>query len=330
VRIPLTDPQRRADGSAVAAADVRRRLSDPELAGRAVDLGFRDPDVADLLSAVEAVLHSVDDLATVTRLAEGVLNTIGYVGPDFERAVAARGTTPLNPRRAHKNRARASDDLRSDVLGTGVLPMLALLVTAPEAAAFHASRGVPADVSAATLTDLGQQVHVHRLTFGEFGLHTHWWVQLVWSGFLFRLGRLQFNLALEQPEGIPEWVLSTHIPMSGPLTPKSVDESFAAATAFFATHFPDYPTRWFHCRSWLLDPTLSELLPQSNLAAFQRRWNLYGPAEPGVDDLLFFVFHRRGQVEPASLPTDTALRRMAAERLTSGQGWDVYDGRLRQ
>ena len=260
------------------------------------------------MNVVQAVLASDDDLATVTRLAGGVLNTIGYVGPEFER--------------------RKSDLPYSEDLGIGVLPMAALLVTAPEAAAFHASRGVPQDVSAATLTDFGQQVHVHRLTFGDFGLHTHWWVKLVWSGFLFRLGRLQFNLALEQPAGPPEWVLSTHIPMSGPLTPVAVDRSLAAATTFFARHFPDYPTRWFHCRSWLLDPALSERLPQSNLAAFQRRWTLYGEAEPGMEDVLFFVFFRRGQVDPGSLPTDTALRRLVVERLLNGQGWMVCDGKL--
>ena len=293
----------------LATVDVRRRLTDPELPALAADLGFRDRDIADLLSAVSAVLRSDEDLASVTRLAESVINTIGYVGPEFER--------------------RRTNVSYSDALGIGVLPMLALIVTAPNAAACHASRGVPEDVSAATLADLGQQVHVHRLTYGEFGLHTHWWVNLVWSGFLFRLGRLQFNLGLERPEGAAEWVLSTHIPEGGPLSPASVDESFAAATAFFATHFPDYPTRWFHCRSWLLDPTLSELLPETNLAAFQRRWTLYGPAEPGVEDLLFFVFQRRGQVDPASLPTDTALRRMAADRLVRGAGWGVYNGRLR-
>jgi hypothetical protein len=293
----------------LATVDVRRRLADPDLASQAADLGFRDRDATDLLRVIEAVLRTDDDVATVARLADSVLNTIGYVAREFER------------RRT---------DLRSDVRGTGVLPMLALLVTAPEAAAFHASRGVSDDVSTATLADLGQQVHVHRLTFGEFGLHTQWWVNLVWSGYLYRLGRLQFNLALERPESDREWVLSTHIPMSGPLTPTSVEESFATARRFFAAHFPDYPTRWFHCRSWLLDPTLSELLPESNLADFQRRWSLYGPAGPGVDDLLFFVFQRRGHVDPTSLPADTALRRMAVERLAGGRGWHVYNGRLHQ
>jgi hypothetical protein len=171
---------------------------------------------------------------------------------------------------------------------------------------------------------------VHRLTYGEFGLHTHQWVNLVWSGFLFRLGRLQFNLAVERPDRQSEWVLSTHVPADGPLPPTAVDESFATGRTFFAAHFPDYPVRWFHCRSWLLDPTLSELLPESNLAAFQRRWSLYGPPEPGEEDLLFFVFQQRGQVELTSLPTDTALRRMAADRLVSGRGWNVFNGKLRR
>ena len=294
----------------IPAVDVWRRLSDPELPRRAADLGFRDHDIADLVRVVEAALHSADDLATVTRLAAGVLNTIGYVDSEFER--------------------RRIDLPHSGRLGTGVLPMLALLVTAPEAAAYHASQGVPDDVSTATLADLGQQVHVHRLTYGEFGLHTQWWVNLVWSGFLYRVGRLQFNLALERPEADPEWVLSTHIPMSGPLTTAGADESFAAARTFFAEHFPDYPTRWFHCRSWLLDPALSELLPESNLAAFQRRWTLYGRAEPGIEDLLFFVFQRRGHIDPTSLPRDTALRRMAVDRLLSGRGWNVWNGRLQE
>ena len=109
----------------------------------------------------------------------------------------------------------------------GVLPMLTLVATAPEVAAWHAGRGVPADISAATLTDLGQQVWVHRLTFGTFGLHTHGWLTIAWSGALYWLGRLQFNL---QPE-TDGWVLSTHIPRTGPLTPATASTTPSARPA---------------------------------------------------------------------------------------------------
>ncbi len=107
-------------------------------------------------------------------------------------------------------------------------------------------------ISATTLAELGQQVWIHRLTFGTFGLHTQDWLTIAWSGALYWLGRLQFNL---QPED-DGWVLSTHIPRTGPLTPESVDQAFAAARDFFAAHFPECPIRAFVCSSWLLGPGL--------------------------------------------------------------------------
>ena len=213
--------------------------------------------------------------------------------------------------------------------------MLTLLVTAPEVAAFHATRGIPAEVSTATLADLGQQVWVHRLTYGQFGLHTQGWLTRAWCGALYWLGRLQFELRLlEEGSGRgqegPEWVLSTHIPRTGPLTPSSVDAALAAATTFFASYFPDYPTRDFFCESWLLDPQLRTLLPDSNLAAFQRRWNVSGDRQPGDAEVLFFVFNQRELVDPESLPTDTTLRRAMAAWLAAGQHWFVAKGRLPQ
>ena len=290
--------------------DVRGRLTDPDLAERATALGFRDDDRADLMAAVERTLGSERDLATVARLAEQLVGTIGDTGLDWERRSAAIRW------------AEGDDD--------GVLAVLTFLTTAPAAAAGHADRGVPADVSAATLADLGQQVHVHRLSDGAFGLHTPEWVTLVWSGSLYALGRLQFNLALERPDAEPEWVLSTHIPRTGALTAAAVDASFAAATTFFARHFPDFPTERFHCGSWLLEPALAEGLPGSNLAAFQRRWTRYGDPTPGTADVLLFVFSERGPADPATLPTDTALRRLVVDRLTSGAGWGTWQGWLPQ
>jgi hypothetical protein len=211
--------------------------------------------------------------------------------------------------------------------------MLTLLVTAPDVAAYHARRGIPPEVSRATLADLGQQVWVHRQTYGEFGLHTHDWLCWAWSGGLYWLGRLQFGLQFEEAAAVgaaPEWVLSVHIPRSGPLTPQSVDDSFAVATDFFARYFPDYPTRDFTCQSWMLDPQVATLLPESNLAAFQRRWHLYADVQPGDPDVFFFVFNQRGPVDVATLPKDTALRRAIAAGLASGQHWSVTQGRLSQ
>lgn len=302
--------------TATAVVDVRHRLSDPALPSRITSLGFRGRDVPDLLAAATTVADRDDDLDWIIQAADRIVSHIGDFHP-----WTAEGDWP-------------GPEAHSDALGTGVLPMLTLLVTAPEVASFHAQRGIPPEVSTATLADLGQQVWVHRLTHGEFGLHTQGWLTRAWCGALYWLGRLQFELRLEDGPGKrqaePEWVLSTHIPRTGPLTPTSVDESLAAATEFFVTCFRDYPTRDFFCESWLLDPQLRTLLPDSNLAAFQRRWSLSEDQQPGDAEMLFFVFNQRGPVDPESLPRDTALQRAMAGRLAAGQHWSVAQGRLSQ
>jgi hypothetical protein len=288
--------------------DVAARLTDSALA-RIVDrLGFRGTDVDAVLGAAAAVSTSEPDLARVATLADRLESSIGDFGPG-----------PDNP--------LEHESSRSDHLGVGVLPLLALLVTAPEVAAYHHGRGVGADVSTATLADLGQQAWVHRQTFGTFGLHTYGWLSLAWSGALYQLGRLQFNL--QQNDGA--WVLSTHIPATGPLTPAAVDDSFARATGFFRRRFEDFQTGNFYCASWLLDPELAAALdPASNIVHFQQRWQLYGEPMPGDQDALFFTFFRRGDVDLATLPQDTSLQRAVVGRLRQGGHWSLWQGRIPQ
>jgi hypothetical protein len=271
-------------------------------------LGFRADDRAD----VEAVLAKVRDipasLAVVDQLAAALRRVIGC----FPGEPDHRDLWP-------------GYDGAGDPYGVGVLPMLALVVTAPDLVAFHHARGVPEEVSAQTLTELGQQTWVHRKTYGGFGLHTYGWLPVSWSGSLYWLGRLQFNLQL-LPTG---WVCSTHIPQSGPLDPAAVDDAFARAAAFFPRHFPDRPVTDFWCHSWLLDPELAAALdPASNMARFQRRWHLYGDPMPGDEDAFFFTFARRGEVDLDSLPQRTSLQRAIVQRVRAGEHWSVWAGRI--
>jgi hypothetical protein len=287
--------------------DARAVLDDPDLRSRLTRLGLRDDDADDLEGVVARLLGCAADLAEVDRLAAALRQGLGrFPGEqDHDRW--------------------AGYDPEADPYGTGVLPLLALVVTAADLVEFHRSRGVAPEVTAQTLTELGQQVWVHRLTFHELGLHTYGWLTVTWSGSLYWLGRLQFNL--ERLEG--GWVCSTHIPRSGPLDPAAVDRSFRTAADFFPRHFPDRPVREFWCRSWLLDPTLAQALdPASNIARFQARWRLYGEPMPGDEDAVFFTFARRGAGDLAVLPRDTSLQRVIVDRLREGAHWSVYDGRL--
>jgi len=295
--------------STTTPVDVRAALAAPDLAQRVDALGFAPEDAADVLAAAARVLDRPADLAAIEAAAVRLADRVGFLPPS-DGSYVWQGLEPD---------------------AVGVLPLLALLVTAPAVAVFHASRDVPPDVSAATLADLGQQTRVHRLVHGGFGLGTHTWVSgAVWSGALYRLGRLQ--LALERQPTVDgtgeEWVLSTHIPRGKGLAPADVDASLAAAPAFFAERFPEHPARDVHCHSWMLDPRLPELLPGSNLAAFQQRWRTYGEALPGDEDATFFGFARRGPLDLDELEAGTSLQRAIVTLWRGGESWHVWNGRL--
>ena len=292
--------------------DVRVRLSAPDLSDRLVRLGFRDDDRAATLTAVASVLDNPGQVAVVQQQAERLTREIGQF------RVPGDGAVPSPWREAGAE----------SPYGVGVLALLSLLASVDDVRAFHGSRRIAVDDSWRALSDLGQQVYVHRLTYGSFGIHTYDWVRVAWSGALYWLGRLQFNLQPNTSSGTG-WVLSTHIPRSGPLTPDGVDASFRWAQRFFAQHFPDRPADAFVCYSWLLDPELAVALPAaSNIARFQRRWTLESEPAVGDDDAIFFTFNRRPPVDLDALPRDTTLQRAILDRLREGGHWRVWHGRI--
>jgi hypothetical protein len=199
---------------------------------------------------------------------------------------------------------------------------------------FHAKRGIPHDVSWATLADLGRNLERDRLLLGDGGLRTSRWLTLHFRGSIYELGRLQFN-RLNVPaaavadafrEGDP--ALGVHIPESGPLTPDECDMALAQAGRFFARHFPETPTRLGICTSWLLDPQLADYLAaDSNVMRFQRRFELVGEGQNGDADVLRFVFHR---IAPNidDLPQRTTLERAIVAHLRAGKHWRSRTGWL--
>lgn len=276
-------------------------------------LAVHPEDAADLAAQVGRL--SDDDLERVAVAADRLVARLGDFGHPDAPIFAGCEDQPGRP--------------------MGLLPLLALVATADDVRGYHASRGISSQDSAGGLRDLGQQLRVHRRTYGGFGLHTHYWLTCAWSGALFWLGRLQVNiLRLPAPhswDGEEHWVWGTHIPETGPLTPAAVHASFAAAREFFPRHFPDLTAEAFHCSSWLLDPQLAQMLPaESNLVRFQRRWTLYGEGTDGPagdEEAIFFTFRQRN-AELASLPRDTTLQCALLDRIEAGGHWQVRQGTI--
>jgi hypothetical protein len=179
----------------------------------------------------------------------------------------------------------------------------------PEVRAKHRALGLTDDESWTTLRDI---LRAHEVR-GEQPFADVEWIEVVWSGRLAELGRLQF----ESREG---GVLAVHIPESGPLTPAACDASFAREREVFPDH------RIASCRSWLLDYALADLLSaDSNIVRFQRRFELTSEGEDGDADVLRFVFHT-SDPDLEKLTPRTTLERMLLERMRAGGHWRVPTG----
>jgi hypothetical protein len=231
----------------------------------------------------------------------------------------------------------------ADDPGVRLLWAYASLSLVPHVERLHAERGIEEGVTAATMSDVGRQVRVHRAIFGHLGMGAIAFVSHSLAGYLVALGRLQFQASSwlfgDAPALRPgDPVLDVHIPESGPLDPDSVDASFARARAFFPRHFPEHEARHATCESWLLDPQLLEdLSPESNIVRFQRRF-VTTPLDFDIPSRIFrFVFDRDdieaddGSVPPPvldTLPLRTTLQRAVVARVRTGGRWRITTGWL--
>lgn len=207
----------------------------------------------------------------------------------------------------------------------------------PQVTAWHAARGISAEVSRRTLADLGRHMsHNHRrLGYGGMTLNVDW-LCTHFQGQLYQLGRLQFELtSLDRPTAAEiaasgraaaagDPCLAVHIPdYCGPFTQAECRASFARAHDFFAEHFPDVATDVFTCHSWLLDRRLPHYLPPtSNIVQFQELFTL-AHREQTVDDANFFasVFGVPEVSDLDALPQTTSLQRALVQNLRDGHHW---------
>lgn len=212
--------------------------------------------------------------------------------------------------------------------------LTAFLRLTPAIVNWHHALQVPADITEATLADVGRNLAIHRRSHGEFGLETWDWLIPHYTGMMFALGRLNYMLhrTKETVEGVMlpgDWVPGIHIPESGPLTPAAVDASLVQARAFFAERFPEKPVSVAVCDSWLLDPFLStHLATGTNIGSFVGRFTPLGQPHDDATAALYFVFRTRDLPMLPTLPRNSSLQRLVLDRAARNDPWQIHSGYL--
>ena len=113
-------------------------------------------------------------------------------------------------------------------------------------------------------------------------------------------------------------ILETHIPGGGGFLPDLVRDSMRRAAEFWPRYFPHQPFVGLACASWMLNPRWHEVYrPDNNVTAWQREMYLY-PLRPSGRDGVFFLFGRE-DIDPATAPRDTSMRRAMLDWLAAGK-----------
>lgn len=200
----------------------------------------------------------------------------------------------------------------------------------PKAKEYYGERGISEEIFHETMKNLRYNLEEGKLVKGVRGFFDANWFKGFFNLERFGLGRLQFEIVpfghyAKEPYGdltLETKVINVHIPRSGlPLSPESVDESFAMAREFYKDQLGDKPR--FICISWLLDPQSSAYLPEkSNIYKFMKRFTVIMSGTYKENTNLWRLFDT-DEKNPDRLPTDTSVRRAVVAHLKAGgkMGW---------
>ena len=116
-----------------------------------------------------------------------------------------------------------------------------------------------------------------------------------------------------------------HIPRGADLTDEKILDSFKLALEKTRKHYPEFSAKAVCCASWMLDPSLEEILGEkSKITGFIRHFVKY-PMKSSETSIFGFVFPKIFD-SYASLPEDTSLRRKLKERYLRGEYIHTFSG----
>ncbi len=148
----------------------------------------------------------------------------------------------------------------------------------------YKAKGIPDEIFYNTFNCLPEKMETNMRFFGKYGYPSHTWPLSHLGMTLFRIGRLGYAFVsdIAEPLYAGDKVLvekgDSYIYMHISDNEKLVGcaESIREAREFFRKFYPKYGDAVYMTNTWLLDPRLSEILPEtSNIMQFQKLFEIY-------------------------------------------------------
>lgn len=196
--------------------------------------------------------------------------------------------------------------------------------------------GIAHDVFWDTMRDMRWKMNECRRLTGHLGILPIGW----YPGFLdvkrFALGRLQYDDTTFSREPCTvcgyslregDFVLSCHIPSSGPLPPERCIDSFKRAYAFFSDRLREDGILPIVCGSWLLYPPYLPLFGD-NTRDFVRNFHIASTKVTETFNDAWRVFGKYYEGSTEGFPTDTSLQRRFVDYIKRGGSFGTGFGIL--
>lgn len=149
----------------------------------------------------------------------------------------------------------------------------------------------------------------HLVSFGTYGFDRDFWTPRQLGCIIFRIGRLEYELQ--------DGLIDIHIPSGGTLERSAIAQSLTLGREFVSRFFPRWKNAPMVCHSWLLSPTLAQLLPEnSGIRIFQSFFHI---TPTGEEDRSFMEWcYKREDLTLEELPENTSLQRKLKAHLLAG------------
>ncbi len=195
----------------------------------------------------------------------------------------------------------------------GIKMLTCMLKSSLKTYDYYKKWGISEEIFIATMKCFSRFINEHKEGYGNYAFDREWWTARQVPGQLFRIGELEYELVNEKGKRY----VSLHIPSDARLRKDKIDESLHTAKAFILEKFPEYGSVDMICHSWLLSPTLKELLPEgSNILEFQSYFQI---ENTGVEEREYMTWvFKRPDIPLKELPENTLLQKNLKSYLLAG------------
>jgi hypothetical protein len=139
----------------------------------------------------------------------------------------------------------------------------------------------------------------------------------------YRIGVLEYEMRVENEKHL----IDIHIPADTAMETNNLRESYLEALEFFEKFYPDFSRADMVCSSWLLAPSLKNILPEkSRILEFQKSFDILDMDQDSLG-FMDWVYGSR-DIPLEELPENTSLQRRLKPYLRNHGKIEWTTGRL--